>query len=140
MEPDSIVDTLKQFTKNINILYVDDEQMIAEMAKEMLSIMGFSVSSVTDSRAALDIFTADPEQFDIVITDQTMPGYTGVELSEKLLALKPDLPIILCTGYSEMVSAEMAKSIGVAEYLTKPVDFEKMKKLIVELVNNVKTI
>jgi len=128
-------EALTLFTKHINILYIDDEPMIASMAKEMLSFLGFSISSVTDSRAAMDIFAANPLQFDIVITDQTMPGLTGLELSRKLLELRPDVPIILCTGYSEIVSAEMAKTMGIAEYLIKPVDFDKLKRTIVNLVN-----
>jgi DNA-binding NtrC family response regulator len=131
---DAAEDTPALFTKNIGILYVDDEPMIASMAEEMLSYLGFTVSSVTDSRAALDIFTANPMQFDIVITDQTMPGLTGLDLSRKLMELRPDLPIILCTGYSETVSAEMSKSLGISEYLIKPVDFDKMKKIIISLV------
>jgi CheY-like chemotaxis protein len=134
-EPPACDEAVTLFTKHINILYVDDEPMIASMAEEMLSFLGFSISSVTDSRAALDIFAANPLQFDIVITDQTMPGLTGLELSRKLLELRPDVPIILCTGYSEIVSAEMAKTMGIAEYLIKPVDFDKLKKTVVHLVN-----
>jgi two-component system, cell cycle sensor histidine kinase and response regulator CckA len=128
-------ETFHLFTKNIHILFVDDEPMISSMAEEMMSFLGLSISSVTDSRAALDIFTANPMRFDIVITDQTMPGLTGLELSRKLLEQRPDLPIILCTGYSETVSAEMAKTMGIAEYLAKPVDFDKLKGIIVRLVN-----
>jgi two-component system, cell cycle sensor histidine kinase and response regulator CckA len=134
-EPEQCDESVTLFTKHINILYVDDEPMIASMAEEMLSFLGFSISSVTDSRAALDIFAASPVKFDIVITDQTMPGLTGLELARKLLELRPHLPIILCTGYSEIVSAEMAKTMGIAEYLIKPVDFDKLKKLIVHHVN-----
>ena len=104
--------------------------MIALMAEEMLRFIGFSISSLTNSRVALDIFTANPMQFNIVITDQTMSGLTGLELSRKMLELRPDLPIILCTGYSETVSAEMAKTMGIAEYLAKPVDFDKLKRII----------
>ncbi len=134
-ENDTDDESVNLFIKHINILYIDDEQMIAAMAEEILSYLGFSISSITDSRAALDIFSANPRQFDIVITDQTMPGLTGLELSQKLLSIRPDLPIILCTGYSEIVSAEMAKTMGIAEYLIKPVDFEKIRKIIIRLVN-----
>ncbi len=138
-KPETSDETCSLLTKDINILFLDDEPMIALMAEEMLRFIGFSISSLTNSRVALDIFTANPMQFDIVITDQTMPGLTGLELSRKMLELRPDLPIILCTGYSETVSAEMAKTMGIAEYLAKPVDFDKLKRIIVQLVNKAET-
>jgi CheY-like chemotaxis protein len=129
------IDTVET-KRDVSILFVDDEPMITAMAEEMFTILGFSASCVTDSRDALDIFSANPEKFDVVVTDQTMPGLTGVELAKKLIALRPGLPVVLCTGYSEIVSAEIAKSMGVAEYLTKPVDFEKLKRIILRLTSN----
>jgi|WetSurMetagenome_2_1015567.scaffolds.fasta_scaffold01212_3 two-component system, cell cycle sensor histidine kinase and response regulator CckA len=119
----------------ISILFVDDEPMITSMAEEMFSILGISASCMTDSREAYDIFAANPGTFDAVVTDQTMPGLTGIELAKKLIGLRPGLPVVLCTGYSETVSAEIAKSMGVAEYLPKPVDFEKLKRILIALVD-----
>lgn len=121
--------------KSVSVLFVDDEPMIAAMAEEMFEFMGFSASCITDSEAALDIFSSNPDRFDTVVTDQTMPGLTGIDLTKKLLVLRPGLPVILCTGYSEVVSAEIAKTMGVAEYFTKPVDFERLKRVILRLVN-----
>jgi signal transduction histidine kinase/CheY-like chemotaxis protein len=123
--------------KTVMVLFVDDEPMITAMAEEMFTLLGFSSSCVTDSKVALDIFLAEPEKFDAVVTDQTMPGLTGTELAKKLMEIRPGLPVILCTGYSEVVSAEIAKAMGIAEYLTKPVDFEKLKRIIIQLVNRV---
>jgi CheY-like chemotaxis protein len=74
----------------------------------------------TDSRQALALFESNSDQFDMVITDQTMPGLTGLELSVALLQVKPDLPIILCTGYSNNASEERAKKIGIKAFLKKP--------------------
>ena len=102
------------------ILFVDDEEMLAEWGQAILERLGYTVAAVTDSGAALKMFSSDPDRFDLVITDQTMPGMTGVQLSRALLMVKPDLPIILCTGHSETVSPDAAKEEGIREFLMKP--------------------
>jgi CheY-like chemotaxis protein len=122
---------------NLKVLFVDDEPMITSMAGAMFEMLGLRAFCMTDSLAALHLFSSDPEEFDIVVTDQTMPGLTGAELSKRLLLLKPSLPIILCTGYSDIMSAEMAKQMGVSEYFTKPVDFNRLNRTIIRLVNEV---
>jgi CheY-like chemotaxis protein len=103
------------------ILLVDDEDLIVEMGASMLARLGYEVHAVHDGLEALEAFRRNPDQFDLVITDQTMPHLTGTELANELTALKPGIPIILCTGYSEMVSRETAKDMGISEFLTKPV-------------------
>ena len=75
----------------------------------------------TSSLEALEIFRAQPEKFDLVITDMTMPNMTGVALSGELLRIRPDIPIILCTGFSDKISAEKARAVGIRELLMKPV-------------------
>ena len=82
--------------------------------------MGYKVASFTDPQAALDAFVSAPLDFDLVITDQTMPKMSGATLAAKLKAIRADIPVMLCTGYSETVSAEKAKRLGIDGYVTKP--------------------
>jgi signal transduction histidine kinase/ActR/RegA family two-component response regulator len=103
------------------ILLVDDEEYIISMMKEMLERMGYSITAFTNSRKAFNELKADPYKFDLIITDQTMPGMTGIELAEEFMRIRPGTPIIICTGFSEILSEEKAKAIGISEYVTKPV-------------------
>lgn len=102
------------------ILFVDDEEMLVELGKSILASMGYDVVGMTSSLAALELFNAHPEQFDLVITDMTMPNMTGMELAKKLLQIKPEIPVILCTGFSETVTLESVKSIGLKDLIMKP--------------------
>ena len=102
------------------ILFVDDEETLAYLGKEVLESLGYEVFAKTSSREAQDFFTEDPGRFDLVITDQTMPQITGIVLAERILQLRPDIPIILCTGYSELISREKAREMGIKAFLMKP--------------------
>jgi PAS domain S-box-containing protein len=102
------------------ILFVDDEPSLAEVGKLMLERLGYQVLAVTDPLEALKIFAADPRRFDAVVTDMTMPQMTGVELSRKLMEQRRDIPIILCTGYSEHVDKERAEGLGIRGFMMKP--------------------
>ncbi len=102
------------------VLFVDDEELIVEWGRTALDRLGYKVTALTDSAEALETFSRDPDAFDLVIADQTMPGITGINFAKKVLAIRPDIPVILCTGHSESVSAEKAKEIGVREFLMKP--------------------
>jgi len=104
------------------ILVVDDEKGVARLLNEVLSMHGFEVTIETDSQNALERFNNKPDYFDLIITDQTMPGLTGKELSIKLLEVRPDLPIIMCTGFSEKIDIKVAKQIGIRDFLNKPVN------------------
>jgi PAS domain S-box-containing protein len=104
-----------------SILVVDDEDLVATMIARGLERLGYEVACTTDSEDALEAFAEDPNAFDLVITDQTMPSISGLDLSKRLLAIRPDLPIILCTGFSESVNETVARAAGIAVYLTKPV-------------------
>lgn len=106
---------------NERILLVDDEKMIVSMMVKMLTGLGYSVSAFSSCKDALDAFIAKPDNYDLVITDMTMPQITGDKLAEKILCVRPGKPIILCTGFSHLVSKEKAKEIGIRKYLTKPV-------------------
>jgi CheY-like chemotaxis protein len=103
-----------------SILFVDDEGQLVEVMGQMLSALGYRVTAVRDSRNALRMFRENPESFDLVITDMTMPGMTGADLAREILRLRPDTPIILCTGYSELISEEEALKMGIRRYLLKP--------------------
>ncbi|HEX2964401.1 MAG TPA: MASE3 domain-containing protein [Syntrophorhabdaceae bacterium] len=103
-----------------SILLVDDEETLVELGKRMLERMGYKVTATTSSAEALRIFTEKPKFFDLVITDHTMPELTGMRLAEQLLGMQPDLPIILCTGFSESLKPEAVKNAGIREYLMKP--------------------
>ena len=102
------------------ILFVDDEKMLADMSKIMLERLGYSITVSTSSPEALAVFKKQPDAFDLVITDQTMPVMTGIDLARKMLRIRPNLPIILCTGYSTTVSAEEARAVGVRGFVMKP--------------------
>ncbi len=102
------------------VLLVDDEKPILKMEKQMLEGLGYRVETHTSAKEALAVFTSHPEAFDLVITDMTIPDMTGADLSLRLLERRPDIPIIVCTGFSEKISPEMAYTIGIKGFLTKP--------------------
>jgi two-component system cell cycle sensor histidine kinase/response regulator CckA len=112
------------------ILFVDDEEMLVEMARGMLEGLGYRVTAAKNPTEAWNLFVEDPFRFDLVITDQTMPDVTGITLAEKMLGVRKEMPIILCTGYSEMVSAEKAKEVGICAFVMKPV----VKKELAETI------
>ncbi len=102
------------------ILYIDDEPDIVDMGKRILGILGYEVIIRTSSIEALELFRAKPNHFNLIITDMTMPKMTGIELAEELINIRPDIPIILCTGFSEKITEENAKDKGIRAYLMKP--------------------
>lgn len=112
------------------IFFVDDEPVLVEMAKELLQNWGYTVEAFTDPERALARFTESPEDVALVVTDQTMPGLTGMELAKRLFAVKPGQPVILLTGWSEKVTPESAKAQGVAEFLMKPVVEDQLAQSI----------
>lgn len=107
-------------TGHERILFVDDEATLVNLGHRMLARLGYRVTSKSSSLEALEAFRAEPGRFDLVITDQTMPHLTGLELAHKLWDIKPELPIILCTGFSQQITAEMALEMGIKRFLTKP--------------------
>jgi two-component system, cell cycle sensor histidine kinase and response regulator CckA len=112
------------------ILFVDDEKALVELGKEMLETMGYRVVAKTSSMEALSTFRAQPPAFDLVITDMTMPGLTGAELAQELLAIRSDLPIILCTGFSGLINGPQCKAIGIREFVMKPYVSTSLAKTI----------
>jgi PAS domain S-box-containing protein len=112
------------------ILFVDDEPALAELGKQALGSLGYQVESHGDSREAWARFVAAPDIFDLVITDLTMPGMTGAQLAEKILALRPAIPVILTTGYSDILTEEEARELGVYEYLLKPFSTARLAEAV----------
>lgn len=104
------------------ILFVDDEEDLVQLGREMLEPLGYRIVAQTSSYEALKIFRAAPERFDLVITDQTMPKMAGAMLAQELRRIRPDIPIILCTGFSHNIDAEKAKDLGIDAFLIKPIE------------------
>jgi PAS domain S-box-containing protein len=115
------------------ILFVDDEADIVKISKKMLESLGYEVIDETDSLEALNIFTRDPDIFDLVITDYSMPKMTGLELAKKILDLKPEIPVILCSGNLDNLNAEKSRKIGIRGFIDKPF----RKRIIAEMVQKV---
>jgi signal transduction histidine kinase len=104
-----------------HILLVDDEVTIVEMEQAMLERLGYKVTTRSSSIDALEAFRANPDKFDLIITDMAMPNMAGDKLSVEINQIRPDIPILLCTGFSEIISEEKAKSLGINGFLLKPV-------------------
>jgi CheY-like chemotaxis protein len=119
---------------NERVLFVDDETMLVDMSRQILQRLGYQVTACTSSVEALQHFQNDPSAFDLIITDMTMPHMTGKELATEILKINPALPIILCTGFSETISEEIAKSIGIRAFILKPIVMsdlaETMRKVL----------
>ncbi len=117
-----------------HILFVDDEQTLARSSALLLESYGYTVTMALSGQEALDIFRQKPAAFDLVITDLTMPDMNGKDLAMTILGLRPNLPIILCTGFSESLSAEEAYRLGISEYAYKPVDWDALSATIDRLL------
>ncbi|MGA1824638.1 MAG: response regulator [bacterium] len=105
---------------NESILLIDDEESILQMLQQMLERLGYRITALTSSLEALEAFRTQQDKFDLIITDQTMPNMTGDKLAEEIIKIRPDLPIILFSGFSEIISEQKAKSIGIKEFIMKP--------------------
>jgi PAS domain S-box-containing protein len=111
------------------ILFVDDEAALAGIGQKILTQLGYEVLAKTSSVDALDTFRARPEHFDLVITDYTMPNMTGAELAGEILKIRADVPVVLCTGFSEMIDEEKAKKLGITEFVMKPFNMRTLAEL-----------
>lgn len=113
-----------------NILLVDDEPDILKMNRRILESLGYRVDTRVSSIEALSLFEANPDRFDLVITDMTMPNMTGEELADKLLRIRADLPVIICTGFSSEIDENIAKEMGCQAFLRKPIIKQKLAETI----------
>ncbi len=121
---------------NERLLLVDDEEQLLGMQCQMLERLGYEVTATTSSVEALNLFCRDPESFDLMITDQTMPNLTGGDLAAQVLHIRDDLPIILCTGFSEALSPEAASEIGIRHYLHKPIPLKSLARTVRIVLND----
>jgi len=113
-----------------SILFVDDEAPLVDVAQTYFESLGYRVEATTSSEEAMRIFKDRPDAFDIVITDMTMPRMTGADLSREILKIRPDLPIILCTGYSDAMSTAMAEQLKIRKFVMKPVLLNELAYLV----------
>lgn len=113
-----------------HILFVDNEKQIVDIVQQILHRLGYRVTAISSSLDALEMFRAQPGNFDIVITDLTMPNMTGDKLAGELLKIRPDIPIILCTGFSEKISEEKAKALGIREFILKPIAMSRLANIL----------
>ena len=104
------------------ILFIDDEESILKLVKKRLEMQGYQVEAKNNPVEALELFRSEPDQFDLIITDMTMPKMTGDKLAKEILGIRPEIPIILCSGYSDRIDAEKATAMGIRKYIEKPLD------------------
>ncbi len=119
-----------------HVLMVDDEQLVVDVNREILSALGYRVTSETSSTKALELFRSHGDDFDLIITDLTMPGLTGIELTKEIIKIRPAIPVILCTGFSELINAEEAHDLGIREFLYKPVTIQDMAVIVRKVLDN----
>ena len=132
---DEIADVQSEYVEKLpggheRILVVDDEKAIAKMVGDTLDYLGYNVRVQTSSLEALELFKTAPDQFDLVITDMTMPGLTGDILASKIMEIRPDIPVILCTGYSRKLSEEQAYAMGIKAFLYKPLIMKDLARTL----------
>jgi len=120
---------------NARVLVVDDELLLVKINEKRLKGQGYQVTAVTDSRKALEMFRSQPDSFDLLVTDQTMPGLTGADLAKAVLEIRPSLPIILCTGHSDVVSEEEARALGIRKYVFKPLRGDELLDAVQEVLD-----
>jgi CheY-like chemotaxis protein len=130
---DSAAATESPLSGKERLLVVDDEPVIVDLLAQTLADYGYRVTARTSSVEALETFRAGPYDFDLVVSDQTMPQMTGIELTNRIKELRPDIPVILMTGFSQKISSENYQTFGVDGFLMKPVLVGPLTKLIREM-------
>ncbi len=120
---------------NERILFVDDEPSLVHIGKQILERLGYDVTTRTSSLEALELFKIKSEKFDLVITDMTMPGMTGDQLSGEFIKIRADIPIILCTGYSKNISEDKARGIGIRALVMKPVVAKQLADIVRQVLD-----
>jgi PAS domain S-box-containing protein len=117
------------------VLFVDDEQALVTMSEQMLQLLGYRAVTRTSSVEAFELFQHDPYRFDLVITDMTMPKMTGEKLARKILEIRSDIPVILCTGYSELITEQRAQKLGISAFVMKPLVMRDLANTIREVLD-----
>lgn len=124
-----------------SLLFVDDEATVAEIGSETLKRLGYRVTTRTSGIEALELFRVKPGEFDLIITDYTMPNMTGADLAVEILRIRPDIPVILCTGFSQAITKEKARALGIKEFVMKPIVGIELGKIVRQVLDagNLKT-
>jgi len=118
-----------------SILLVDDEESIIHTGREMLEFLGYTVTCCLKSPEALDMFKTDPSRFDLVITDMTMPRMNGDRFAKELIAVRPDIPIVICTGYNPQIDETTAARLGARAFMFKPLTFQQLAFLVRDVLD-----
>ncbi|MCP5150844.1 MAG: response regulator [Ectothiorhodospiraceae bacterium] len=121
-------------SRRARVLVVDDERTIAQFIGELLEFSGYDALVHTDPMAALEAVRAAGGAIDLVVSDQTMPGMVGTDLAARIHELAPDVPVILCSGYNDVVNPDNAPEHGLARYLNKPVDAARLVAIVAEVL------
>lgn len=127
---EKILEQMKYQKGSERVLVVDDVKLSLDTLADMLEWLGYNVTARTSSIEALEAFRHNPERFDLVITDQTMPNMTGKDLAKELMNIRPDIPVILCTGFSEQIDEKRAKEMGISAFVMKPVVMAQIAETI----------
>ena len=141
VEKDAVVEiesNEKLPTGNERILFIDDEESLVKIGRKRLERLGYKVETTTSPIEALDLFRSKPEQYDLIITDMAMPQMTGDKLITEFLAIRPNMPIILCTGFSEKIDEKRAKKMGIRQYIEKPLDKQDLAVSIRQVLDEKK--
>jgi CheY-like chemotaxis protein len=117
-------------TGSERILFIDDEQVLTKIGSRMLEQFGYEVVTRQSSVQALELFRTEPDRFDLVITDMTMPDMTGDKLAREFMKIRPDIPVILCTGHSRLVSKAKAKDMGIRAFVMKPLVMRNLAETV----------
>jgi CheY-like chemotaxis protein len=126
-------------TGSESILFVDDETMIVDIVQRMLESLGYRVTAKTSAMEALDVFKTDPDSFDLVVTDMTMPKMTGLDLAEKIFQIRPGFPIVLCTGFDVTMNEEKITEHGLRDIIYKPILRRNMATVIRKVLDSCKS-
>ncbi|MCI5208660.1 MAG: response regulator [Candidatus Electrothrix sp. ATG2] len=118
------------------ILFLDDVEFNVQLGTHVCERIGCSTIGVTSSLEALALFRENPDDFDVIITDQTMPNLTGFELAVEMMKIRSDIPIIMVTGHSDIVDEQKAKEVGIREFLTKPLDMDILAQAIERIMSS----
>lgn len=115
---------------NEHVLLVDDDGWVAEVCQTMLERLGYCVTVRTDSETALEDFRANPDAFNLIISDMTMPRLTGADLAREMFEIKAPLPFILCTGFSELIDEEKSRALGISALIMKPIELPVLAETV----------
>lgn len=117
------------------IMLIDDEEALVSMYNRLLERLGYTVTTFSNGRTALEAFQSAPEDVDLILSDQAMPGLAGADMAREILATKPNFPIVLLTGFSSAVSEEEALNMGIKKYMRKPVDMAELGRVVRQLLD-----